>query len=99
MADLLLAQIREKKFREQEIDLDQFLNEELCNRDRFGRESIKYLLEMLKNDLERRGENIACVAGTKRGAEGRREKRVKEGKREGSAYYKSRCFCIPPIVF
>ena len=101
IADLLLEQIREKKFREQEIDLDQFLNEELRNRDRFGRESIKYLVEMLKDDLQRRGENEekACVAGAKRGGEGRREKRVKEGKREGSACFKNRCFCIPPIIF
>ena len=37
---------------------------------------------------------IACVEGAKRG--GAREKR---GKREGSACYKSRCFCIPPTIF
>ena len=28
-----------------------------------------------------------------------REKSAKEGKREGRACYKSRCFCIPPTVF
>ena len=53
MADLPLPQIRGKKFRQQEIDLDQFTDEELCNRYRFGRESIQYLVEILKNDLER----------------------------------------------
>ena len=53
MEDFPLAQIREEKFRHQEIDLDQFTDEELRSRYRFGRESIKYLLEILKNDLER----------------------------------------------
>ena len=32
MADLPLPQIREKKFRQQEIDLDQFTDEELFNK-------------------------------------------------------------------
>ena len=54
MADLPLPQIREKKLRQQEIDLDQFTDEELCSKDRFGRESIQYLVEILKNDLERK---------------------------------------------
>ena len=53
MADLPLSQIREKKFRQQEINLDQFTDEELCSKNRFGRESIQYLVEILKNDLER----------------------------------------------
>ena len=53
MADLPLPQIREKKFRQQEIDLDQFTDEELCSRYRFGRESTQYLVQILKNDLER----------------------------------------------
>ena len=53
MADLPLPQIREKKFRQQEIDLDQFTDVELCSRYRFGRVSIQYLVEILKNDLER----------------------------------------------
>ena len=53
MADLPLPKIREKKFRQQEIDLDQFTDEELCSRYRFGRESIQYLVEILKNDFER----------------------------------------------
>ena len=42
MADLPLPQIREKKFRQQEINLDQFTDEELCSKNRFGRESIQY---------------------------------------------------------
>ena len=54
MADLPLPQIREKKFRQQEIDLDQFTDEELFSKNRFGRESIQYLVEILKNDLERK---------------------------------------------
>ena len=41
---------------------------------------------------------LACVADAKRGGGGGREKREK-GKREGSACYKSRCFCIPPTIF
>ena len=53
MADLPLPQIREKKFRQQEIDLDQYTDEELCSRYKFGRESIQYLVEILKNDLEK----------------------------------------------
>ena len=51
MADLPLPQIREKKFRQQEIDLDQFTDEELFSKNGFGRESIQYLVEILKNDL------------------------------------------------
>ena len=47
MADLPLPQIREKKFRQQEINLDQFTDEELCSKNRFGRESIQYLVEIL----------------------------------------------------
>ena len=53
MADFPLAQIREKKFRQQEIDLNQFTDEKLRSRYRFGQESIKCLVEILKNDLER----------------------------------------------
>ena len=53
MADLPLPQIRGKKFRQQEIDLDQFTDEELCSRYRFGRESSQYLVEILKKELER----------------------------------------------
>ena len=53
MADLPLPQIREGKFRQQEIDLSQFTDEEFCSRYRFGRESIQHLVEILKKDLER----------------------------------------------
>ena len=53
MADLLLPQIREKKFRQQEIDLNQFTDEELFSKNRFGRELIQCLVEILKNNLER----------------------------------------------
>ena len=54
MADLPLPQIRAKKFRQQEIDLDQFTDEELFSKSSFGRESIQYLVEIPKNDLERK---------------------------------------------
>ena len=64
MADLPLSQIREKKFRQQELNLDQFTDEELCSKNRFGQESIQYLVEILKNDLERTmGENIGSCQG------------------------------------
>ena len=53
MVDLPLPQVREKKFRQQEIDLDQYTDEELCSRYKFGRESIQYLVEILKNNLEK----------------------------------------------
>ena len=53
MADLPLAKISEKKFRQQEIDLHQFTDEELRSRYRFGRESMKYLVQILKNNLKR----------------------------------------------
>ena len=54
MADLPLPQISEEKFRQQEINFDQFTDEELCSKNRFGRESVQYLVEILKNDLERK---------------------------------------------
>ena len=63
MADLPLSQIREKKFRQQEINLDQFTDEELCSKNRFGRESIQYLVEILKNDLERTRRKHSCQGG------------------------------------
>ena len=54
MADLPFPQIHAKKFRQQEIDLHQFTDEELIAVDTgSGRESIQYLVEILKNDLER----------------------------------------------
>ena len=53
MADLPLPQTPEKKFRQQEIDMDQFTDEELCSRCGFDRESIQYLVEILKKELER----------------------------------------------
>ena len=46
-----------------------------------------------------RGYGLACVAGAKRGRGGDREKSAKAGKREGTACYKRRCFCIPPTIF
>ena len=57
MADLPLPQIRGKKFRQQEIDLDQFTDEELCSRYRFGRESTQYLVQERPRETCRRGGN------------------------------------------
>ena len=42
------------------------------------------------------GADLACVADTKGRGGGGREKRAKVWKREGSACFKSRCFCILP---
>ena len=57
MADLLIPvippKIRERKFREHEIFLDDFSDEELRSRYRFGRDSIEFLTEILENDLQR----------------------------------------------
>ena len=68
MADLPFPQIRAKKFRQQEIDLDQFTDEELIAVDTgLAEMSIQQLEEILKNDLEsrdRRGENLSsCQRG------------------------------------
>ena len=41
MAHLLILRIRERKFQQREIDLDQLTDEKLCNRYRFDRESIE----------------------------------------------------------
>ena len=57
MADLLFPlidpKIRERKFQQREIDLDELTDQELRSRYRFGRESIKFLVEILKDDLQR----------------------------------------------
>ena len=57
MADLLFPlidpQIRERRFQQREIDLHELTDEELCSRYRFGRESIKFLIGNLKDDLQR----------------------------------------------
>ena len=43
--------------------------------------------------------HLTCGAGATRGVGEGREKNAKEGKREGSACYKSWCFCIPSTIF
>ena len=57
MADLLFPlidlQICKRKFQQQEIDLDELTDEELRSSYRFGQESIKFLVEILKDDLQR----------------------------------------------
>ena len=56
MADLLIPvippKIREKMFRRHEVFLDDFSDEELRSRYRFGRDSIEFLTE-LENDVKR----------------------------------------------
>ena len=49
---------------------------------------------------------LACVTGAKRGGRGEPEgegkgegEKHERGEREGSACYKSRCFCNPPTIF
>ena len=56
-----ILQIHERKFQQREIDLDQLTDEELRSRYRFDRESIKYLVEILREDnlQGRRVETIA----------------------------------------
>ena len=57
MADLLIPvkppKIRKRKFRQHEIFLEDVSDEELRSRYRFGRDSIEFLTEILKNDLQR----------------------------------------------
>ena len=57
MADLLFPVIppktRERRFRQHEIFLDDFSDEEIRSRYRFGRNSIEFLTEILEDDLQR----------------------------------------------
>ena len=57
MADLLFEldepQRREREFRLHDMTLDNFTDEELRCRYRFGRESIEFLSDLLANDLQR----------------------------------------------
>ena len=69
MADLLIPiippKIREKVFRQHEIFLDDFSDEELRSRYRFGRDSIEFLTEILENHHAATDEEKPCaVAGT-----------------------------------
>lgn len=57
MADLLFPiippQIHKKKFRHNEICLEDYSDDELRCRYRFGRDSLEFLTEILQNDLQR----------------------------------------------
>ena len=68
MADLLIPvirpQIRERKFREHEIHIDEFSDEELRSRYRFGRDSIEYLTEILEKDLQRQTKRNHALSPT-----------------------------------
>ena len=54
---LTVSQIRERKFQQREIDLDKLTDEERRSRYRFNRESIKNLVEILKDDVQRQTRN------------------------------------------
>ena len=68
MADLLFPlidpQIRERKFQQREIDLDELTDEELRSSYRFGRESIKFLVEILKDDLQKQTQRNHVLSPT-----------------------------------
>ena len=51
--DLLAVPCQEKKYRMHDIDLRNFSEDELKSRFRFGRDSIIFLVELLREDLER----------------------------------------------
>ena len=68
MADLLIpvipSKIRERKFRQHEIFLEDVSDEELRSRYRFGRDSIEFLTEILKNDLQRQTKRNHALSPT-----------------------------------
>ena len=51
MFPIIPPQIRERKFRHNEICLEDYSEEELCRRYRFGRDSLEFLAEVPQNDL------------------------------------------------
>ena len=68
MAGLLIPiippKIREKVFRQHEIFLDDFSDEELRSRYRFGRDSIEFLTEILENHLQRQTKRNHALSPT-----------------------------------
>ena len=68
MADLLIPvippKIRKRKFRQHEIFLEDVSDEELRCRYRFGRDSIEFLTEILKNDLQRQTKRNHALSPT-----------------------------------
>lgn len=68
MADLLIPiippKIREKVFRQHKIFLDDFSEEELRSRYRFGRDSIEFLTEILENHLQRQTKRNHALSPT-----------------------------------
>ena len=68
MADLLIPiippTIREKVFRQHEIFLDDFSDEELRSRYRFGRDSIEFLTGILENYLQRQTKRNHALSPT-----------------------------------
>ena len=50
--DLLAVPRQEKKYRMHDIDLRNISEDELKSRFRFGRDSIIFLVELLREDLE-----------------------------------------------
>ena len=68
MADLLfpliVPQMRERRFRQQEFSLDEFSDEELRSRYRFGSQSIEYLTEIIGDDLQRQTKRNHAITPT-----------------------------------
>ena len=68
MADLLIPvippKIRKRKFHQHEIFLEEVSDGELRSRYRFGRDSIEFLTEILKNDLQRQTKRNHALSPT-----------------------------------
>ena len=71
MADLLFGRLglvvperRERQFRLHDMSLDNFTDEELRCRYRFGRDSIEFLTELLKDDLQRQTKRNQALTPT-----------------------------------
>ena len=68
MADLLfpliVPQMRERRFCQQEFSLDEFSDEELRSRYRFGSQSIEYLTEIIGDDLQRQTKRNHAITPT-----------------------------------
>ena len=68
MTDLLFpiipSQIHKRKFRHNEICLEDYSDEELRCRYRFGRDSLEFLTEILQNDLQRDTEKNQALSPT-----------------------------------
>ena len=68
MADLLIPvippKIRQRKFRQHKIFLEDVSDDELRSRYRFGRDSIEFLTEILKTNLQRQTKRNHALSPT-----------------------------------